>query len=615
MSYPELLYRFHEYYEQKIFYIQYKFKSGICSAGTFSYQQFTFTRSSSKCLPSLECSKVFELDQQKILEGKHLCFSWEWQWVDTKDIWNISLENGNKWPAIYYNKIAYRQGNKTGDLRLVWEASRLQQLVNLSLLVDVDDGALAESVSEKIVQQFEHWVENNSFLTGAHYISSMECSLRLLSVIISFDNIRTHNKVSNETWNTLLSFVWRNASYVSKRISLYSSAGNHTIAECSGLLYAAVLFSEFKEARKWKAVAERILFTEFKRQVNSDGGGIEQAFCYQAFILDLFGLVIKLYESHNLKIPNDLLDLYKTSCQFLNTFANSYDELPSIGDSDNGYALSKYLNIIWDENYTNDGLTVFEETGYSVYKNNKIKQQLIFDHGSLGMPPSFGHSHADALSIVLKSGSDIILLDPGTYTYTGDAAWREYFRSTRAHNTITVNGFDQSKQESSFIWSKPYVSKLHNNNSSSSNVLRMLAYHDGYKTLGIRHWRGIVIFPEGNIIVWDFLEGRDEFDLQLNWHLGALAEKSNNGYCMNTHSGKIELQIDGGVVTICEAEVVPIFAWHSPKYGIKKPLSTLSVNCHTELPARFITKIIFDENVIDDEIMDDEISVLEGWIK
>jgi len=613
MSYRELIYRFYEYYEQKIFFIQYKFKLGVCSSRIFPYKEFVFVNSSTRCLPLLKWSSISAVDRQNILNGKHFCFSWEWQWSDSKDIWNISLENGNKWPAIYYSKIVYRQGNKIGDLRLVWEPSRLQQLVDLSLLVDIDDGVFADSVSEKITQEFEHWVDCNPFLIGVHYISSMECSLRLLSVIISFDNIRAHNKVSTDTWGVLLSFVWSNANYVSKRISLYSSAGNHTIAECTGLLYAAVLFPEFKEACQWKLVAEEILFSEFERQINSDGGGIEQAFCYQAFILDLFGLVIKLYESHNLVIPEALLCLHKTSCGFLNSFAGGYEGLPNVGDSDNGYALSKYLNIIWDENYCNDGLVVFDKTGYTVCNNSNINQQIVFDHGSLGMSPSFGHGHADALSVILKMGEESILIDPGTYTYTGDAKWREYFRSTRAHNTVTVNGLDQSKQESSFIWSKPFSSELFNNDTSDG-ILRLLAYHDGYKELGIRHWRGLVVFPGGHIIVWDFIDGKNSFDLQLNWHLGSQVEQNKSTYRMHTALGSVDLHIDGGEVEIHQGDVEPIMGWRSHKYGVKTPISTLSAKCHTALPTTFTTRLFFDDESINDEIIWREISVLKGWI-
>jgi uncharacterized heparinase superfamily protein len=63
-----------------------------------------------------------------------------------------------------------------------------------------------------------------------------------------------------------------------------------------------------------------------------------------------------------------------------------------------------------------------------------------------------GHSHSDTLSMVLRSGNADILIDPGTYTYTGEPEWRDWFRGTRAHNTICIDGRDQAVPRGPFRW-------------------------------------------------------------------------------------------------------------------------------------------------------------------
>ena len=45
-----------------------------------------------------------------------------------------------------------------------------------------------------------------------------------------------------------------------------------------------------------------------------------------------------------------------------------------------------------------------------------------------------------------------ILADPGTYCYHGEPAWRSYFRSTIAHNTIELDGRNQSSDGGPFLW-------------------------------------------------------------------------------------------------------------------------------------------------------------------
>ena len=66
---------------------------------------------------------------------------------------------------------------------------------------------------------------------------------------------------------------------------------------------------------------------------------------------------------------------------------------------------------------------------------------LVFDCGPLG---DGGHGHYDALSIEMASGRPLVV-DPGRFTYCDDPPhWRRWFKSTAAHNTVTVDGLDQT---------------------------------------------------------------------------------------------------------------------------------------------------------------------------
>ena len=76
------------------------------------------------------------------------------------------------------------------------------------------------------------------------------------------------------------------------------------------------------------------------------------------------------------------------------------------------------------------------------------------DHGPHGFLSIAAHAHADALSIELRCGGVEVLVDPGTYTYQGEAAWRSYFRSTIGHNCLELAGQDQSVSGGPFMWIK-----------------------------------------------------------------------------------------------------------------------------------------------------------------
>ncbi len=74
------------------------------------------------------------------------------------------------------------------------------------------------------------------------------------------------------------------------------------------------------------------------------------------------------------------------------------------------------------------------------------------DGGPHGYLAIAAHAHADALSIEVRCGGVDILADPGTYCYFGEPEWRRYFRSTVAHNTLELDGEDQSLSGGPFLW-------------------------------------------------------------------------------------------------------------------------------------------------------------------
>jgi len=76
---------------------------------------------------------------------------------------------------------------------------------------------------------------------------------------------------------------------------------------------------------------------------------------------------------------------------------------------------------------------------------------LLFDcgpHGSLNC----GHAHADALSFDLAANGRTTLVDAGTYTYTGSKELRDWFRSSHAHNAVTIDGQSSSVANGAFSW-------------------------------------------------------------------------------------------------------------------------------------------------------------------
>ncbi len=82
-----------------------------------------------------------------------------------------------------------------------------------------------------------------------------------------------------------------------------------------------------------------------------------------------------------------------------------------------------------------------QRSGWRSPASADAERFLVFDCGPLG---DGGHGHYDALSIEIAAGQPLVV-DPGRFTYCDDPPhWRRWFKSTAAHNTITVDGLDQT---------------------------------------------------------------------------------------------------------------------------------------------------------------------------
>ena len=137
----------------------------------------------------------------------------------------------------------------------------------------------------------------------------------------------------------------------------------------------------------------------------------------------------------------------------------------------------------------------FPEGGYYILgcdfeTENEIR--LIADAGPVGYLSIAAHGHADALAFTLSVGGMEFLIDPGTYAYHTQSRWRWYFRGTIAHNTVCVDGKDQSQSGGNFMWMKKARAGCSLWSSTAESDV-FAGWHDGYTRLAdpVTHRRRI----------------------------------------------------------------------------------------------------------------------------
>ena len=569
--------------------------------------KFVFCDQKKQQLPELAWDRpTNNANAQQLLAGHWPALGFAWQLKNDQD-WHCAPDTNRQWPDVFFGAINYRAGNPHGDIRVAWEPSRLQQLPSLALLAQDPEHRQAA------VAQFEltllSWLAANPPYRGIHYVSAMECALRILSVCHAVDMIRPHLISPEKIWPAVIGLVDSHASLIVRRLSLHSSAGNHTLAECVGLIYAGLLFAELPGAKRWYQTGITLLESEAERQFLADGGGVEQAFGYHLLITDLCNLATLLLDSKGCS-STKLSAIVAKAKTFLGSLFSEDWRLPNVGDNDGGYALSPFLRIS-HQRFNDDGIHLHRESGYSIIKAAEKQRLLVFDHGSLGMAPSYGHGHSDALALFWREQGEDLLVDAGTYTYTGDLLWREYFRGVSAHNTVSVDGLDQAVQQSAFMWSQPFSGRLHEVPASIDGYQVLLASHNGYERVGVRHYRAIILNASGGVLVWDTLISLGQPSalnrtLSLWWQLGGeVTRVANDSFQVQGKTAKAQLclTLQGGEVALHEGDEQGPSGWYSGTYGKKSPITTLEARYNGNFPHEFYTYIAPGSDNIDTDEM------------
>jgi hypothetical protein len=525
----------------------------------------------------------------------------------------------------YAFRINHRSEQQTGNIKQVWEVSRLHHLTVLAAAwyVSQDD-----RYAERVAEQLRSWFRQNPFLTGVHWTSGIELGIRLISLTWIRRLLDTWPGVADlfEHSDLAVRQIYWHQQYLATFRSRGSSANNHVIAEAAGLLAASCAFGWFGPSRRWRREAALVLERELISNTFLSGVGRELASDYQGFVAEL-GLLAGLEAA----VAGRPLSggVWQRLTAMLDSGAALLDERqrpPRQGDGDEGRVLQldEPARTGWpallalggalagparwwppaqpDVRSTLVGALAgparevagrpaerparFADAGVTLLRADGAPGQEIWcrcDGGPHGYLSIAAHAHADALSVEVRRGGVDVLADPGTYCYHGEPAWRSYFRSTLAHNTLEVAGQNQSRAGGPFLWLR-HAATREISVTDTGREASWTAEHDGYTGLqpSARHRRRVGLDREAGVIeITDELDGGPH-PVRLAFHLGPEVQAELDGSAARLGwpgadaPGGARLELPGALRwSLHHGETDPILGWYSPGLGHRVPAVTL----------------------------------------
>ena len=280
----------------------------------------------------------------------------------------------------------------------------------------------------------------------------------------------------------------------------YHILGNHILENGFSLLFGAYYFQD----EKFYINAKKILTDELEEQILKDGAHFELSPMYHQIMLFRVLDCINLVQNNNWK-DHELLDLLISKAEimlgWLNTITYENGDIPLLNDSANKIAptteqLNQYaLTLNSKFKIQNSKLS---DSGYRKIKNERY--EMIIDVGNIGPDYIPGHAHSDTFNFELYIDGTPFIVDTGLSTYETNAR-RTLERSTASHNTVEIDGADQSE-----VWGGFRVARrakiIHL--KESENYIE--ATHNGYKRIGVLHTRKFITH-EDSIVIEDSIDG------------------------------------------------------------------------------------------------------------
>jgi hypothetical protein len=547
--------------------------------------------------------------------------------------WHFDPVANARWPRRYWGHMT--RGRREGwDPKVVWEPNRHQHLLVLGAAAALTNDA---RYADEVAEQLDGWIAQNPTGTGIHWVESIEPALRVLSWLWALPLVLHSSRLTPERCGAILRSLVAQTRHVADNLSTYTSPNTHLMAEALALFVVGTLLPELECAGAWREQGRAILEREITVQVGEDGVYREASLYYHAYAVEFYLVASVIAARNGVALAPLVRERLERMLEALAWLVRPDGSLPNVGDADGGRTLrfgapnlSRVAELLasgavlcgradlragvsatgeeaaW---LWSDGVARLDRLGWAgpargwrVFPDARLAVErrrvggedrwLLFDAGDLGML-SGGHGHAACLGIELYAHGRPLIVDPGTYVYNAAPEWRAYFRGTRAHSTVVVDGADQAQHAGEFRWATRYRSRIVRE-LAGSDYVAITGEHDGYRRLDppVRHRRTVVSVGGRYWACIDVLDGSGVHDVEFLFHLAPelLVEVSGDrafAYAADATEGLVVVAagFGTGAPDVVRGATHPVQGWHSEDYGARRPAPVMVMRERIRLPA------------------------------
>lgn len=352
--------------------------------------------------------------------------------------------------------------------------------------------------------------------------------------------------------------------------------GNHLLKNAAALTVAGALVNS-PHGKTGLALLKKEVGTQFL----ADGGHVERSTMYHGQALADLLLARAVLDPN----PDWLAGATERGITFLQGLSHGDGLCAQFNDGAAEEGLSPMVVQALAKKYywgapAPGGSTAYAESGFYRLSPGREAGLMLVKAGNSTANHQPGHAHSDLLSFEYSLGAQRIFVNAGTHGYA-KSPYRDYCRSTAAHNTVRINGQEQLEHWSTFRVARRVHGKIESWNAAAPALLAT------YQTIqGPRHSRTVAWDGRGWWRILDAVTGRGTLSVErfLHLHPDCTAEPFDAGAAVEVdHAYRITSGETALILLIAGADGVSVIrgsdsqpqGWYFPRFGEAVPATAL----------------------------------------
>ena len=543
------------------------------------------------------------------------------------------------------------------DIKFTWEPGRFGWAFTLGRAYHL---TLDERYAEFFWRRFDSFSQANPPYLGPHWVSAQEVGLRLIALAFAAQVFAPATQSTPERREQLSTALAAHAGRIPLTLA-YARAqnNNHLLTEAAGLITAGVFLSGHPHASDWHQLGWRWFNAALQAQIADDGTYTQQSCNYHRLMLQAALWVQTLGRPY----PAETCRSLAAATRWLLALVDSHTgRVPNLGPNDGAYILPlascpfhDYRPVLQAASLAFLGRRAFERGPWDEMalwlgdpsSGGKPEHKPAIDVPGSREPLAAPHvlyqeehgawaylraarftarpGHADQLHLDLWWQGFNIAQDAGTYLYKGPPPWDNALAGTAVHNTLTVAGQDQMTRAGRFLWLDWAQAEVTGRERAPDGTFeRLVARQNGYRRLGLVHYRSVTAHADGRWTVADSVlplersetgkAGAQPQVVRLHWLLPDWPweiETTDGGsgaeIRLESPLGRIHLKTSAGAEDLLacrhtlaragellsgEGPVSPTWGWVAPTYGVKIPALSFALQVTARPPVTLVSEWI-----------------------